>query len=168
MKPLLGVALACAFACSSKGEEGKAGGEGASGAAAAGGAATGAAPDKEKRECAGPKTCAFYEKAGPEFKKGSNKLLPAGFPEPPAGATLCGEAIVGRSPNVYYVIPDDSGVFQHYQTALDAAGWKAEAPPADVPGVLCDQSQDFTKGKEGVGVYVFGSGAFTISYVPPL
>jgi hypothetical protein len=56
----------------------------------------------------------------------------------------------------------------HYRTALEAAGWKSEAPPSTVPGVLCDQSQDFTKGKEGAAVYVFGSGAFTISYVPPL
>jgi hypothetical protein len=55
-------------------------------------------------------------------------------------------------------------VLKHYQTALAAAGWKPDGEPEEVPGELCDTTQDFSKGKEQVGVYVFGSGSFTLTY----
>jgi hypothetical protein len=103
----------------------------------------------------------MFQAGAPNYAKGASTLIPAGFPPPPAGATLCGEDVKLRT--VYFIIPDDSGVQKHYASALEAAGWKVDSPVKEVAGPLCDSNQQLVKDNLTAGVFVFGSGAFTVT-----
>jgi hypothetical protein len=114
-------------------------------------------------ECGEPVTCDDVSSA-PGWSEGTAELLPADFPEAPAGATLCGESSDTNS--VYWTVDDDSTVHEHYETELTAAGWTADGPPQDAMTLPCDTVQYLRMGDDSIQVYVYGGKrAFTIGFL---
>ena len=99
----------------------------------------------------------------PGDKPGSRGDLPADFPEPPTGSTLCGSDRFGSTTYVNTAMSDDK-VLKHYHAALQAQGYEVD----DIGSGLGAGDQGFTFRRPGVvngSVYTNGDkDPFQIKY----
>ena len=168
LRPLVAVASLVAVSCSSSTSPTPANGD------AGGSSGNDAGSDTGSAGACGPAlTCSSFSGSGSigTYTAGSdNGAVPAGFPAPPATASLCGSVsyAVGadRDVLIYYLnTGSDQDLVTYYRTKLTAAGFTVGQPQAGPTGKPCDTFVSVTK--SGVlpnsQVYLYGQqGAFAL------